>query len=151
MINVILQYLELDLVNVNQYKCVCKLVSKDIKRFKSYMSLFSEFEPRQNLDHSQMSYDNLMGYIMSISMCMHNFIRRFHSVQEIGPFSYFFFKIWSSAKPRTMKNVISQPLWLDLVNISVYAKVYQNNPLCSRDRAIFTFSEFEPWQRFDQS
>ena len=24
---------------------------------------FSEFEPRQNLDQSQMSFDNLMGYI----------------------------------------------------------------------------------------
>ena len=30
---------------------------------------FSEFEPRQNLDQSQMSFDYLMGYIMSISMC----------------------------------------------------------------------------------
>ena len=43
-----------------------------------------------------------------------------------------------------MKNVISQSLGLDLVNINVYAKVYQNIPLSSRDRAIFTFSEFEP-------
>ena len=41
-----------------------------------------------------------------------------------------------------MKNVILQPLGLDLVNINVYAKVYQNIPLSSRDRAIFTFSEF---------
>ena len=38
-----------------------------------------------------------------------------------------------------MKYVISQHLGLDLVNINVYAKVYQNIPLCSRDRAIFTF------------
>ena len=50
-----------------------------------------------------------------------------------------------------MKNVISQPLGLDLVNINVYAKVYQNIPLSSRDRAIFTFSEFEPRQRLGQS
>ena len=35
-----------------------------------YFSLFSEFEPGQNLDQSQMSFDYLMGYIMSISMCM---------------------------------------------------------------------------------
>ena len=32
------------------------------------VSLFSEFELRQNLDQSQMSFDNLIGYIMSISM-----------------------------------------------------------------------------------
>ena len=50
---------------------------------------FSEFEPRQNLDQSQMSFDNLMGYILSIPMCMQNFITIFHSVQEIGPFSLF--------------------------------------------------------------
>ena len=50
-----------------------------------------------------------------------------------------------------MKNVFSQSLGLDLVNINVYAKVYQNIPLSSRDRAIFTFSEFEPQQRLGQS
>ena len=86
-----------------------------------------------------MSFDYLVGYIMWISMCMQNFIIIFHSVQEIGPFSLF----WSSAKPRLMKNVISQSLGLDLVNINVYTKVYQNIPLSSRDRAIFTF--FRIW------
>ena len=96
-----------------------------------------------------MSFDYLMGYIMSISMCMQNFITIFHSVQEIGHFH--FFRIWSSAKPRPKKNVISQSLGLDLVNINVYAKDYQNIPLSSRDRAIFTFSEFEPRQRLGQS
>ena len=50
-----------------------------------------------------------------------------------------------------MKNVISQSLGLDLVNINVYAKVYQNIPLSSGDRDIFTFSEFEPRQRLGQS
>ena len=38
-----------------------------------------------------------------------------------------------------MKNVISQSLGLDLVNINVYAKVYKNIPLSSRNRAIFLF------------
>ena len=61
------------------------------------------------------------------------------------------FTIWSSAKPRPMKNVISQSVGLVLVIINVYAKVYQNIPLNSRDRAIFTFSEFEPRQRLSQS
>ena len=36
-----------------------------------------------------MSFDYLTGYIMSISMCMQNFITIFLSVQEIGPFSLF--------------------------------------------------------------
>ena len=53
------------------------------------LTFFSEFEPRQNLDQSPMAFDNLLGYILSISMCMQNFITIFHSVQEIGPFSLF--------------------------------------------------------------
>ena len=44
--------------------------------------------------------------------------------------------------PRPMKNVISQPIGLELININVYAKVYQNIPLSSKDRAFFKFSEF---------
>ena len=104
------------------------------------VSLFSEFEPRQKFNQSQMSFDNLMGYILSISKCMQTFITIFLSVQEIA--SFHFFRIWSSAKPRPMKNVILQSLGLDLVDINVYAKIYQNIPLSLRDRAIFTFSEF---------
>ena len=66
-----------------------------------------------------------------------------------------------------MKNDISQSLGLHLDNINVYAKVYQNIPLSSRDKAIFfhlalgkastddechfaivsLFSEFEPRQK----
>ena len=61
----------------------------DDKCHFAIVSLFSEFEPRQKLNQFQMSFDNLMGYILSISMCMQNFITIFHSVQEIGPFSLF--------------------------------------------------------------
>ena len=139
------------------------------------VSLFSEFEPRQKLNQSQVSFDNLMGYILSISTCMKNFITIFHSVQEIAPLSLFqnlelgkastiekchfaiswarscqyqclrnsfqniplssrdraiftFFRIWRPAKPRPMINVILQFLELDLVNINVSAKFYQNIP-----------------------
>ena len=49
------------------------------------VSLFSEFEPRQNLDHLTF----LIGYILSLSMRMHNFITIFFTVLEIGPFSLF--------------------------------------------------------------
>ena len=85
-----------------------------------------------------MPFDNLMGYILS--MCMQNFITIFHSVQEFFTFQNFHcFIIWSSAKPRPMKNGISQSLELDLENINVYTEIYQNFPLISRDKAIFTF------------
>ena len=213
------------------------------------ISLFSEFEfePRQNLDLSQISFDNLIGYNLSKSMCMQNFITMFFTVLEIGPFSLFqnlelgkasndkkcqftiasarscqyqclrkglskystqfkrqghfhFFKIWHSAKPRPIINVILQFLGLDLFKIKLSTKFYQNipnglrvnfhffffqilnlvetstNPKChltvswatscqytnvyakfhhnislsSRDRAIFTFSEFGARQDLDR-
>ena len=73
-------------------------------------------------------FDNLMGNIVSIPMCMQNFITIFHSVQEIGPFSLFqnlelgkistvinsvcnrltFFRIWTSAKTQPISNIIWQ-------------------------------------------
>ena len=84
-----------------------------------------------------MSFDNLIGYILSISMCMQTFITIFLTVQEIGPFSLF--QNLELGKASTDKNVSSQSLGLDLVSINVYAKVYQNIPLSSRHRAIFTF------------
>ena len=89
-----------------------------------------------------MSFDNLMGYILLVPMCMQNFIKIFHSIQEIGPFSIF--------QNLDLKNDISQSLGLDLVNVNVYAEVYQNIPLSSRDKAIFTFSEFGARQSLDR-
>ena len=75
--------------------------STDDKCHFAIVSLFSEFEPRQKLNQSQVSFDNLMGCILSISMCMQTFITIFHSVQEIAPLSLFqnleFFRIWSLA------------------------------------------------------
>ena len=112
------------------------------------VSRFSEFEPRQNPDQSQMSFDNLIGYILSISTCMQNFITILFTVQEIGPFSLF--QNLELGKASTDKNVSSQSLGLDLVNINIYAKVYHNIPLSSRDRAIFTFSEFGAQQSLDR-
>ena len=53
------------------------------------VSLFSEFEPRQNFDLSQVSFDILIGYILPISMCMQNFITIFFTVLQIGSFSLF--------------------------------------------------------------
>ena len=112
------------------------------------VSLFSEFEPRQNLDLSQISFDNLIGYILSISMCMQNFMTIFFIVLKIRPFSLF--QNLELGKVSTNKIVISQSLGLDLVNINVYAKVYQNIPISSRVRAIFTFSEFGTRQSVDR-
>ena len=85
--NVISQFLELDLVNINVSAKFCQNIPNGLwVKFH----FFSKFEPRQNLDQSQMSFDYLMGYIMSVSICMQNFTTIFHSVQAIVPFSLFF-------------------------------------------------------------
>ena len=41
-----------------------------------------------------------------------------------------------------MKNEMSRSVGLDLDNINVYAEVFQNIPLSSRHKAIFTFFRF---------
>ena len=141
------QSLCLDHVNSNG----CKILSKYTKRFKGYgqFHFFSEFEPLQNLDLSQISFDNLIGYILSVSMCMQNFITIFFKVLERGPFSLF--QNLELGKASTdKKNVSSQSLGLDLVYINVYTKFYQIIPLSLRDRAIFTFSEFGTRQNLDR-
>ena len=82
-------------------------------------------------------------------MFTQKFIKIFHSVQEIGSFS--FFQNLELGKASTDEKFNSQSLGLDLVNINVYTKVYQNIPLSSRDRATFTYSVFEPRQCLGQS
>ena len=67
---------------------LCK-ASTDDKCHFTIVSLWSESEPQQKLTQSQMPFDNLIGKILSISVCMQNFITIFHSVQEIAPLSLF--------------------------------------------------------------
>ena len=114
--------------------------STDDKCHFAIVSRFSEFEPRQKLNQSQMSFDNLMGYILSISMCMQNFITIFHSVQEIAPLSLF--QNLELGKASTNEKCHFAISWARSCQSHFNATVYQNIPLSLRDRAIFTFSEF---------
>ena len=88
MLNVILQYLGLAHVNSNRYAKFYQNIPKS-SRDRASFTFFSEFEPRQNLDLSQIPFDNLIGYILPISMCMQNFITIFFTVLQKGPFSLF--------------------------------------------------------------
>ena len=100
MINVILQFLGLDLFNIilsaNFYQNIPN-------GFRVNFHFFSEFEPRQNLDQSQMLFDNLMGYILAIYQCVCKISSQYHNI-----------------------------------------------PNSSRDRVIFTFSEFGAGQNLDR-
>ena len=148
MINVILQFLGLDLFNI---KLSAKFYQNIPNGLIVNFHLFSESEPWQNLDQSQMAFDNLMGYILSICQCVCK-ISSQYSTQFKRYGHFHFFRIWSSAKPRPMKNDISQSLGytIDLDNINVYTKVYQYIPLSSRDKAIYTFSVFGARQSLDR-
>ena len=50
---------------------------------------FSEFGARQSLDEYKISFRDLFGNILLISIIAQKFIKIFHSVKEIGPFSLF--------------------------------------------------------------
>ena len=108
------------------------------------VSLFSEFEPRQNRDQSRMSFDNLIGYILSVSMCMQNFITIFFTVQEIGPFLHF--QNLELDKASTDKKCQFAISWAR----SYQYQVYKNIQRSSRDMAIFLFSKFGTRQSLDR-
>ena len=84
-----------------------------------------------------MIFNNLLGYILSILMCTLNFITIFHSFQEIGPFSLF--QNLELGKASTDNKCHFATVGLDLVNINVYPKVYQNIPNGLRVMDIFHF------------
>ena len=148
----------------------------------------------QNLELGKASTDKKCHFAISWArscqyQCLRNSLSKYST--QFKRYSHFhFFRIWRSAKPRPMINVILQFLGLELVNIKlsskfyqnipnglrvyfqfvlnlnldktstnpkshltiswatscqytkVYAKFHHNIPLSSRDRAIFTFSEF---------
>ena len=59
---------------------------------------------------------------------MQNFIKLFHTVQEIGPVSLFSQYLDLGKALTNDKWHLENSLGLDLVNIIVYAKFYQNIP-----------------------
>ena len=143
MINVILQFLELDLVNVN-------VSAKFYQNIPNGLSV--KFHCFQNLNLGKNSTNPKCHLTISWgTSCQYQCVCKIssqYSTQFKRHGHFHFFRIWSSAKPPPTKNVISQSLGLDLVN--VYAKVYQNIPLSLRERAIFTFSEFGARQSLDR-
>ena len=122
-----------------QYQCVCKALSKYSKRFKS-CGHFSRTVQEQtisqtvwwrtslNLDLGTALTNNKCHLIIPWAINAHATFHYSIILGSRGMAIIHFFRIWSSAKPRSMINVILQSLGLDLVNINVYAKVYQNIP-----------------------
>ena len=146
MINIILQlqFLELDLVNINVYAKVYQnipLSSRDRAIFT-----FSEFEPRQRLGQSRMTFDNLLAtscQYQCVCRILSKYSKRFKSYRhfsQTGWRHFHFFRIWTSATPRPIPNDNLQSLGLHLVNINAYAKFYQN--ILNSLRVINSFRHF---------
>ena len=121
------------------------------------VSPFSEFEPRQNLDLSQISFDNLIGYILSISICLQNFSTIFFTVLEIEPFSHF--QNLELGKASTDKKCQFAISWARSCQYQCLRKKFskyftQFKKASTDDKCHFAivllFSEFEPRQKLNQ-
>ena len=137
MINVILQFLGLDLFNI-------KLSAKFYQNIPNGLRV--KFHFFQNLNLGKTSTNPKCHLTISLAtscqcQCVCKISSQYSSHFKRGPF---FLELGKASTDK--KNVISQSLGQGLVNINAYAKVCQNIPLSSRDRAIFTFSEFGTWQ-----
>ena len=105
----------------------------------------SEFGARQSLDQKKKKKKkNVSSQSLGLDLVNINvyakIIKIFHSVQEIEPFSLF----------QNFAFGILQFLGLDLFNIKLSAKFYQNIPNSLRvNFHLFFFSEFEPQQNLD--
>ena len=142
MINVILQSLGLDLAIPLSRSCqqywLCKSLSKHTNRFKRYMEVQFHFFQNLNLGnpkcHLTISLATSYQY-----QCVCKISSQYSS--QLKRYGHFiFFRIRSSAKLRPIKtNVSLQSLGLDLVNIYVYAKVYQNIPKFKRQGCFHCF------------
>ena len=84
--NVIWLFLGLHYVNINVYAKFHHNIPFSLRRA---IFTFSEFGARQSLDLWKMSFRNLLGWILLISMFTQKIIKLFHSVQEIELFSLF--------------------------------------------------------------
>ena len=118
--NVFSQSFGPDLVNINVYAKVYQNIPHSLR--DRAIITFSEFGTRQSLDQWKMSFRNPLGQILSISMFTQKFIKTFHSVYEIGPFSLFQNLALGKASTND-KCHFGIPC-----NINVSAKFYQNIP-----------------------
>ena len=163
------QSLELDLDNINVYAEVYQYIplsSRD-KAIFIFFRIWRSAKPRpminvilqeshffQNLNLGK-NWTNLKCHL-TISWgtsCQYQCVCKIsshYSTQfiEIAPLSLF--QNLELGKASTNKKCHLQSLGLDVVNINVYATVYQNIPLSLRDRVIFTFSEFGARQSLDR-
>ena len=109
---------------------------------------FQNLNLGKTLTYPKYHLTNLIGYILSISMCMQNFITIFFTVLEIGPFSLF--QNLELGKAPTDKKCHFAISWVRSCQYHCLRTFYQNIPFSLRDRVIFIFSEFGTRQSLDR-
>ena len=145
MINVILQFLGLDLFNIKLSAKFYPNIPNGLRvKFHCFQNLYLGKTLTNPKCHLTISWATFCQYTNVYAKFHHNV-----PLSSRDRVIFIFFRIWSAAKSRRKKD-ISLSLWLDLDNINVYAEVYQNIPLSSRDKAIFSFSEFGARQSLDR-
>ena len=111
------------------------------------VSLFSEFELQQNLYLSQISFDNLIGYILSIPMSMQIFLTIFFTVLEIGPFS--FFQDFELGKASTDKKCLFTISWARSCQYQYLRKCLSKYSTQLKRQGHFHFFKFGTRQSLD--
>ena len=138
MINVILQFLELDLVNIN-------VSAKFYQNIPNGLRV--KFHCFQNLNLGKTSTNPKCHLTIPwATSCQYQCVRKIssqYSTQFKRKGHFHFFRIWSSAKPRPLEKCHVAISWARSCLYQCLRKSLSKYSLSSRDRAIFTFSEFE--------
>ena len=121
------------------------LTQKFIKIFYSVQEI-GPFSLFQNLALSKASTDDKSLFVIPwarsfqheiVCKILSKYSKRFKSSGSL------FYRIWTSAKPRQIPNVIWQSHGLQLVNTNVYAKFHHNIPLSSEIGPFSLFQNLE--------
>ena len=138
MINVILQFLGLDLFNI-------KLSENFYQNIQNGLRVNFHFFQNLNLCKTLTNTKCHLTISQATSCQYTNLYAKFHHSIPLSSRDRAIFTFSEFGARQNLdrwKIDISQSFGLDLDNINVYAEVYQTIPLSSRDKAIFTFSEF---------
>ena len=145
MVNVISQSLGLDIVNINVYANVYQNIPLNLsdRAILHFFRIWRSAKPRPMI--------NVILQFLELDRVNINVSAKFYQNIPNGlRVKFHCFQNLNLGKTSTNPNVICLSHGLHHVNINVYAKFYHNIPLSSRDRAIFSFSEFRTRQSLDR-
>ena len=143
MINVILQFLGIDLFNIKlSAKFYQNILNGSIVNFHFFQNLNLSKTLTNPKCHLTISWATSCQYI--------NVYAKFHHIIPLGSRAIFTFSEFGARQNLDWWKMTFDNLLGYILIISMFKQVYQNIPLSSRDKAIFTFSEFGARQSLDR-